>query len=332
MPSYLPIGVGAGLCAAVLFASAVLGQTMLGFILLLVVPLPKFLAGLGWGWPAAATAAATATALVAVVANPRSGIVYGISQGLPAVWLCYIAYLNRTVTTERDGEIVEWYPIGRVLAWAATIAGSLAALTLLNLGTTSETLREQVGKLVENFGRTLGQVDPKAASAFDGPAMVELTVNLLPAAFAASALFGIIVNFWLAGRITRTSGKLLRPWPDLAAVALPPGTALALAVTTAAGLPAAWTGLPEYVRFIASGFAAALFMVYVLVGLAIVHSNTRGKSWRGIALVSLYLALFFLNPWSGLLLAMAALAEPIAPWRRSPLPSPPPASGGTPPT
>ena len=68
MPSFLPIGLGAGLAAAVLFASAVLGQSVLGLLLLLIVPLPKFLAGLGWGWPAALTAAVSATVLVAIVA------------------------------------------------------------------------------------------------------------------------------------------------------------------------------------------------------------------------------------------------------------------------
>ena len=332
MPSYIPIGIGAGLCAAVLFASAVLGQSVLGFVLLFVVPLPKFLAGLGWGWRAAATAAATATALVAVVANVRGGVVYGVSQGLPAVWICYLVYLNRQVVTPEAAPDVEWYPIGRVLAWATAIASGLAILTLLNLGSSSEALKEAVGKLVESFAKSLSQVDPKAAAAFETPGMIELMLNLIPAAFAASALFGIVANLWIAGRITRASGKLLRPWPDLATTALPPVAAIALVISTAVALPQSWTGLPDYPRFIASGIASALFLAYVFVGLAILHYATRGKPWRPMALSFLYGALFLLNPWSGLVLAMIALCEPIAPWRRGPPPLSPPATPGFPPS
>lgn len=325
MPSYLPIGLGAGLVAAVLFASAVIGQTMLGLILMLIVPLPKFLAGLGWGWRAAAVAAVTATILVAAIANVKAGIVYGLSQGLPAAWLCYLAYLNRSTEDDSGQPITEWYPIGRLLAWSVGIAGALATVFLLLLGTSSEMLRTQLRKVVEMFRRQLEQVDAKGAAAMDVDGMTELMVNLMPVAFAGSALFGILVNLWLAARITRASGRLLRPWPDLAATFMPAGSGLALAAATALSLPASWTGLPEYPRLIAAGVASAIMMAYVLIGLAILHYTTRGKSWRAAALAGGYAALLVLNPWSSLAFVTAALTEPFAPWRRRPM-GPPPAA------
>lgn len=341
MPSYLPIGLGAGLAAAVLFASAVIGQTALGFFLMLIVPLPKFLAGLGWGWPAALVAAVTATVMVGVVANVQSALYYGVSQGLPAAWLCYLAYLNRPAPSDParpdpappQSPAVEWYPVGRILAWAAAIAGALAALFLLLLGTTSEALRTQMRRVMEAFAKSIGQVDDKAAANLDIAAMTEVMINLMPAAFAASALFGIVFNLWLAGRITLASGRLLRPWPDLAALTLPPGSGLALAAATLLALPSGLTGMGEYPRLLAAGFASAIMLAYVLVGLAILHHTTRGKPWRGLALSATYAALLVLNPWSGLLLALVGLSEPFAPWRRQPAAaSPPPAPPPGPPT
>lgn len=331
MPIYLFIGLGAGVCAAVLFASAVLGQSALGIILLFVVPLPKFLAGLGWGWRAALIAAVTATLLVGVFANPLSGMVYGFSQGIPAVWLCYLAYLNRDVNAGSGSPAqIEWYPVGHLIAWSAGIAGALTAMTIYNLGSTTEALRQQMQKLVEMFRKALSQVDPQAANTLDVAAMADVMLKLVPATFAASALVGILFNLWLAARITRASGRLLRPWPDLAGIRLPSGAAMALALTVAVSLPGSWTGVPEYPRTILSGFSSALFLAYVLVGMAIVHSTTRGKSWRAIALFAFYAALVFLNPWSALAAALLALTEPFAPWRRPsapPPPSPPPPGG-----
>lgn len=330
MLSTVLIGLAAGACAAVLFASAVLGKSALGFVLMFIVPLPKFLAGLGWGWRAALIAAVTATIAVGVIANPLSGLAYGLSQGLPAVGLCYLAYLNRGAGTDpSSARQVEWYPVGRLLAWSAGIAGGLTAMTIFTLGSSTEALRQQLQKLVELFRTTLTQVNPEAARTLDVPAMTELMLNLLPATFAASALIGILFNLWLAARITQASGRLLRPWPDLTAIQLPPGTAMALALTAALSLPTSWIGMPDYPRLLASGFASALFLAYVLVGMAVVHAMTRGKSGRLIILVAFYAALLFLNPWSALVVALIALAEPFAPWRRRPPPPPPPPGGPT---
>ena len=43
----------------------------------------------------------------------------------------------------------------------------------------------------------------------------------------------LTLNLWLAGKITATSGRLHRPWPDLRSTALPPMTLVALCVALA---------------------------------------------------------------------------------------------------
>ena len=43
----------------------------------------------------------------------------------------------------------------------------------------------------------------------------------------------LTLNLWLAAKITATSGRLHRPWPDLKSAALPPMTLVALSVALA---------------------------------------------------------------------------------------------------
>jgi hypothetical protein len=132
-----------------------------------------------------------------------------------------------------------------------------------------------------------------------------VALALLPAASAVSTMGSLLINMWLAGRITLASGRLQRPWPDLAALAYPSGTPLLLAVATGAGL---LSGLPG---LIGAGFAGPLFLAYVLLGLAVVHYVTRGRSWRPFALWGLYAALFIMNTVASLAIALLGLTESI---------------------
>jgi hypothetical protein len=316
MPTFLPIGLGAGLAAAVLFASASTGPLVTRFLLFFLASLPAFLAGLGWGWMAALVAALAGTFLAALISGPFAAMVYGLSQGLPVVVLCYLAYLNRPSPEASDGA-VEWYPVGRLVIWAAVMAGSLSVLSLAILGSDMEALRTGLRSFIERtLARDMPQLGAKPLEPAQIEALTDIALYLLPAASAVSWLSGLLLNLWLAGRITLASGRLLRPWPDLAALSFPPGTTLALAAAAAATLISGFVGLA------AAGVVGALFMAYILLGLSIVHYVTRGKPSRPFVLASVYTALVFLNPWSGLGLVLLALTEPFAPWRRRPPPSP----------
>ena len=146
-----------------------------------------------------------------------------------------------------------------------------------------------------------------------------IALALLPAASAISTMGSLLFNFWLAGRITMASGRLQRPWPDLAAIIYPPVTPLLLALATGAGFLAGLPGL------IAAGFAGPLFLAYVLLGLAVVHFMTRGRSWRPFALWGLYASLFIMNTVASLAIALLGLAEAIWPMRKvAPPPKHPP--------
>ena len=99
--------------------------------------------------------------------------------------------------------------------------------------------------------------------------LTELALTLLPAATAVSWMAALLFNLWLAARITLASGRLQRPWPDLAAITFPPGTPLLLAASTAASFAPGMLGLA------AAGFAGSFYLAYVLLGLAVVHYTAR---------------------------------------------------------
>jgi hypothetical protein len=314
----LLIGLGAGLVSAVVFASATTGPVLMRMVLFLLTPLALFLAGLAMGPIGAAAAGLAGTLLVLAAGSFTAALVFAVSQAIPVLVLVYLASLNRAMPGG-----VEWYPAGRLVIAAAIMAGVFAAATLFLLGGDIETLRGALRSMLEQFVNSELPKMPDAPTL--GPNEIDeataIALALLPAASAISTMGSLLFNLWLAGRITLASGRLGRPWPDLAAVEYPAMTPLLLAAATGAGF---LSGLPG---MIAAGFAGPLFFAYVLLGLAVVHFVTRGKPWRPFALWALYAALFVINTVASVAVALLGLAEAIWPMRRPPPPpNRPPAS------
>jgi hypothetical protein len=313
----LLIGLGAGLVSAVVFASATTGPVLIRMVLFLLTPLALFLAGLGLGPLAAAAGGLAGTMLVLVAGSLAGALVFAAAQAIPVVILTYLASLNRQTG---DG-VVEWYPAGRLIIVAAILAGLFSTLTLFLLGGDVETLRTALRDMLQTFVSNELPKMPDAPTL--GPAEIDeataIALALLPAASAISTMGSLLFNLWLAGRITMASGRLQRPWPDLAAIVYPPVTPLLLALATGAGFLAGLPGL------IAAGFAGPLFLAYVLLGLAVVHFMTRGRAWRPFALWGLYASLFIMNTVASLAIALLGLAEAIWPMRKiMPPPKQPP--------
>ncbi len=299
------LALAAGLISAVVFASATAGAFLLRIILFLLTPLPLYLTGLGLGPIAAAIAAITATACVLLIANPLAAEVYAVSTALPAVICTRLALLSREVDGER-----EWYPIGRITVAAAIFSGAFAILALMLMGGDVNSLTKLLRTVVESFVKTeLSQIPGAPAI---GPAEIDeitrSTLFSLPWALGILAMGTILLNIWLAGRITLASGRLKRPWPDLAAFSLPTGATFALLIAIALSFVGGMAGL------LAAGVAAPFTLAFALVGLALVHSLTRGSQWRTFILSSLYAGLLFV-PHIGLLLAVAGLAETVFHYR-----------------
>jgi hypothetical protein len=258
MPQYILMGLASGFASAVLFMSAAAGGGSAGRVLLyFLAPLPSFLAGLGWG----STSALIAALAASVVSGPILGgvgpaILFFISQGLPIVLLCHYALYHETVAgTDEDGNATastEWYPVGRLVALAAIIGGSLSALGLFMLGSDLDDIRKILRDVIENvFAKDFASLRDKPLTSQDIDSLAQLGLYLLPAMSATSWLAGCSLNLWLAGRITHASGRLIRPWPDVAAMTFPPGMLWGLVIAVA------FTFLPGYPGLISSGFAGA---------------------------------------------------------------------------
>jgi hypothetical protein len=157
---------------------------------------------------------------------------------------------------------------------------------------------------------------PEAPTGGESPAMVEALLTIAPAAAAIAAIMTLALNLWLAGRITKTSGRLKRSWPDLTAAALPPMTLVALCV--ALGL--SFTG--GLLAIIAQIASATLLMAYALTGLATLHALTRGRKNRALWLSSVY-AVVTVFGWPVIGLIMLGLTDAMFDFRRR-VPPPPP--------
>ncbi len=299
------LAIAAGLISAIVFASATTGAFVLRIVLFLLTPLSLYLTGLGLGPVAAAIAAITATATVLLIANPLAAEVYAISTALPAVFCTRLALLSRDVDGER-----EWYPIGRVAVTAAIFAAVFAILGLLLMGGDVDTLTKMLRTVIESFVKTELTRIPGAPAI--GPAEIDditrSTLSSLPWALGLLAMGTILLNLWLAGRITLASGRLQRPWPDLATFSLPPTATFALLIAIALSFVGGMAGL------LAAGVAAPFTLAFALVGLAVVHALTRGSPWRTFILTALYVGVLFV-PYIGLLLAITGLAETVFHYR-----------------
>ncbi len=140
------LGVAAGIAAALLFATIVSGS-LTAIFLFYLAPLPIMIAALGFGQLAGLIAAATATAAVAMLSGTFFVPVALIAFG--AWWLSYLALLGRPATApayasgpmpKHNGHAadLEWYPIGRLLLWAAAIGTLVVAAAVPNFGSDQE--------------------------------------------------------------------------------------------------------------------------------------------------------------------------------------------------
>jgi hypothetical protein len=299
------LALAAGLISAVVFASATTGALLLRVVLFFLTPLSLYLAGLGLGTVAAAIAAIAATATVLLMANPLAAEVYAISTALPAVVVTRLALLSR-----EQGEVREWYPIGRIVVIAAVFAGIFAMIALVLMGGDVDTLTKMLRTVVESFVKTELAEIPGAPeiNADQIDEITRSTLSSLPWALGLLAMATILLNLWLAGRITLASGRLMRPWPDLAKFAMPARATFALLVAIGLSLLGGMTGL------LAAAVAAPFTLAFGLVGLGVVHTLTRNSPWRSFILAALYAGVVFV-PHIGLLLAIAGLAETVFRYR-----------------
>ncbi|QWG21541.1 DUF2232 domain-containing protein [Bradyrhizobium sediminis] len=313
------IAIAAGCASALMFASIVSGA-LISLLLFYLAPLPLMVAGLGWG-PLSATIGgiAAATGLGAIFGLPYC-IAFVLTVALPAWWLGHLALLGRPMANgapSGDGATrvtpaLEWYPIGRILLWIAGFAALTTMAALLTLGSDADTI---TGALKRGLMRILGPRN--ATSRGEIERWVDALVIIAPAAAAIVAMMTLTLNLWLAARITSTSGRLHRPWPDLKSAELPPMTLVALSVAIAF----CFTG--GLLAILAQIVSAVLMMAYAITGFAVLHTLTLALKSRALWLSCAY-AIVVVFGWPVLAMVALGVADAIFGFRQRYLQGRPP--------
>jgi hypothetical protein len=305
------IAIAAGCASALMFASIVSGA-LISLLLFYLAPLPLMMAALGWG-PLSATIGgiAAATGLGAIFGLPYC-IAFVVTVALPAWWLGHLALLGRPMSngaSPADGAssgapAVEWYPVGRILLWITGFAALTTMAALLTLGNDAATI---TGALRRGLLRIIGPRN--AASTGETEQWIDTLVTIAPVAAAIVAMMTLTLNLWLAAKITATSGRLHRPWPDLKSAELPRMTLAALSVAIAF----CFTG--GLLAILAQTVTAGLMMAYALTGFAVLHTLTLAWKSRALWLSCTY-AIVIVFSWPILAMVVLGLADAIFGFRQ----------------
>ena len=306
------IALAAGCASALMFASIISGA-LISLLLFYLAPLPLMVAALGWG-PLCATIGGIAAALgLGAIFGLPYCIAFVLTVALPAWWLGHLALLGRPVATAAStgngaapvAPVMEWYPVGRILLWTAGFAALTTMAALFTLGSDAAAI---TGALRRGLLRIIGVRDPAPATG-DTEQFVDALVMIAPAAAAIVAMMTLTLNLWLAAKITATSGRLHRPWPDMKSAALPQMTLVALSVA----LALCFTG--GLLAILAQIVSAALMMAYALTGFAVLHTLTLAMKSRALWLSCTY-AVVLVFGWPVLAMVGLGLADAVFGFRQ----------------
>jgi len=306
-------GLGAGAASALLMATMA-SRSPFSLMLVLLAPLPIMIAAVGWShWTALVAVIVATLALTIAFGEPLWIPIYLIGAGLPAWWLGYVALLARG---NEDGSF-EWYPAGRLVMWCTVIGSVIVAIVMWNVRIDEQQFQNALKLALERMAREYGQSGPDF-SRMDVRRTSELIMSFVPPLAAAIITMAYVMNAYLAGRIAMVSGRLKRPWPDLAALRFPRHMSSAFAVALLI-----WF-MPGIAGMIGGIVSGAFIIAYALLGLAVLHDVTRPLGDRVFILSAVYLILFVFWP-ACVLLAVFGVSDSIFDFRKTATGAPPPA-------
>jgi Predicted membrane protein (DUF2232) len=306
MIAIIPIALAAGCASALMFASMISGA-LISLLLVNLAPLPLMVAAIGWGPLCATIGGIGAAAVLGSIFGLPYCITFAIAVALPAWWLGHLALLGRPVANGvPSGDdaapvapVLEWYPVGRILLWISVSAALTTTVALLALGTDAVSI---TNGLRRGLLLMIGSPDARAAGEIEQ--LVDTLVKIMPAGAAIGAMMMLTLNLWLAAKITATSGRLHRPWPDLKIAALPPLTLAALC----AAIAFCFAG--GLLAILAQILTTVLMLAYALTGLAVLHTLTLALKGRALWLGCTY-AIVVLFVWPVAAMAILGLADAI---------------------
>lgn len=310
MTGIVGIGIGAGVVSALLTLVIATGSP-LALLLFFLAPLPIAIAALGWNHKAGLIGAAVGALALGLSPlffgggiNLRMAVIHAVSTSLPAWWFSFLTLLARPAAPPSQG--VEWYPVGRVLAWIAAVA---AAVTIIGVAT----IALDYEAYVRAFGRAVDLVERINPGLFDRlpvdqrpqarAAIAEIVAALAPPISATLSVWITAALLVAAGRLVLASGRLPRPWPHLPALVLPKVLLSIAAAALAGSFLGGFPGLAMRTIF------AAIAAAYALQGLALAHALTAGQPGRFAILATLYGVSILFGGWPLIIAALGGVAD-----------------------
>lgn len=306
------IGIGAGAAAALLFASVTSG-TLLSIPLFYLAPLPIMIAGLGWSHWSALIGALGASLVLGSIFGSVFFFAFLAGAGIPAWWLCYLTLLARPGAPSGGNgaspaaAALEWYPPGRLVVWASILGTVVVLVAIPNFGTDGESFRAGLTAALTRMLQVV-TATPDDGAAVASPdnsaAFIGFLVTAIPPAAAVLATVTNVFNLWLAARIVKFSGRLTRPWPQLAEMTFPPLFPATLALAFVLSFLGGMVGI------VAGVLTAGMLMAYGVLGFAVLHSITQGINSRGFLLGGVYASVVVFG-WPVLVLCLLGLIEAV---------------------
>ncbi|PLW77387.1 DUF2232 domain-containing protein [Cohaesibacter celericrescens] len=300
MNHFLIIGIVAGLCTALLNLSGYAGGVFgIGFILVMISPLPVMIASLGWGSFTGLIAALTSGVVLALMISPLAGFLFLLLTSIPAWWFTHLLGLNRV--DETTGE-AEWFPLGRLLLWIAGLAAIASMAMFIPFGFSLETYNDSIAALM-NQVYSAQQSSTPAAAGVSLDDLIAIISRLAPTVSALMLVISTSANLYLAAKIVEKSGRLARPWPNLHELTTPVSAAyIFMASLAAIFLLSGLAGV--FAQIVASSFGGTL----LLVGLSVLHYLTRFSKTRTAVLWGTY-SMLLIFQWIGLFLVILGTSE-----------------------
>jgi hypothetical protein len=300
------IALAAGCASALMFVSIISGA-LISLVLFYLAPLPLMVAALGWGPLTALIGGVTTCVVVGSIFGLPYMLAAAVTIAGPAWWLGHLALLAKPVenTATTAPSPLDWYPPGRLLLWIAAFASLTTISALLSLGLDISTVTEVLRR---GLTRIFAAQDATGDSA-DTDKLVTLLVTIAPMAASLVTMVTLTLNLWLAGKITKTSGRLSRPWPALSTIELPQMTLVALSFAIALSFTEGLLALGSQV------ITATLVMGYAFMGFAVLHALTQATVMRGLWLGSTYAAVTIFG-WPLIIVALVGIADSLFGFRQ----------------
>ena len=280
--------------------------TITGVFLLLLAPLPLWLAGLGWGSTAAGLAGAVGAIAVLLLSDPLIGTMYAVVLAIPTAILAHLA-----VARHKDTDSERWFPANALLG-ALVMIGLIQALAAgLALSATDAGL---VGTVRDNLTLIFGAYVTEDSGEGSG-ALIDQWDSLVLGAMIAVTMVAQAGTGALAQGLLSAANKAIRPSPAFWALRVGDWTRalmvlLLIAVVTLDATGVAADGASGgFFQFLGMAFVLVLGVGFLLQGLAVMHALTRGIRAQPLVLTGVYFVALVMQPLGAPLMALIGLFD-----------------------